>query len=206
MAEISNGCIPHPHLVSHLISIRQLTAKRIQIPENLIIGHFSWNSTSYGYIQGRNGRSGIQAADHKIRTKKLRYNSLWQLSIIFQRDDSERLSKLLFLKTGNRLSNRPRPGLTVWSKSNYYSLNNCHFVTEAILELIRDTRISEVNSSDLHNINPLSVSSQPSGNKRLILDLRLIYHHLFKFIIKYEDNRKRLWNIFLTTVTRSSLI
>ena len=76
MAEIRNGGIPHPHLVSHLILIRQLTAKRIQIPENLIIGHFSWKSTSHGYIQGRNARSGIQAADHKIRTKQLPYNSL----------------------------------------------------------------------------------------------------------------------------------
>ena len=68
MAEIRNGGIPHRHLVSHPISIRQLTAKRIQIPENLIIGYFSWNSPSHGYIQGRNERSGIQAADHNKTT------------------------------------------------------------------------------------------------------------------------------------------
>ena len=57
------------------------------------------------------------------------------------------------------------------SKNNRSSIDNCDFVTEAILGLLQDDKISEVNPSDLHNINPLSASIQPCGKKRLILDL-----------------------------------
>ena len=47
------------------------------------------------------------------------------------------------------------------------------FVEEAIQELLASSRISEVHSKDqLHVINPLLVSVQASGKKRLILDLR----------------------------------
>ena len=68
------------------------------------------------------------------------------------------------------LSTPPR----FWCKNNRSSLDNCDFVTDAIQDLIQDEKITEVNSSDLSNINPLSVSIQPCGKKRLILDLRLI--------------------------------
>ena len=42
------------------------------------------------------------------------------------------------------------------------------------------------------NVNPLSVSVQSSGKKRLILDLRLINKHLWKQSIKFEDLRVAL--------------
>ena len=86
------------------------------------------------------------------------------------------------------LSTSPR----FWCKDNRSSLDNCDFVTEAIQDLIQDEKITEANSSDLSNINPLSVSIQPCGKKRLILDLRLINQHLDKFKFKYEDYKKAL--------------
>ena len=79
-----------------------------------------------------------------------------------------------------------------WSKNNRSSIDNCDFVTEAILGLLQDDKISEVNPSDLHNINPLSASIQPCGKKRLILDLKAINQHLYKFKFKYEDHKKAL--------------
>ena len=45
---------------------------------------------------------------------------------------------------------------------------------------------------DLHNVNPLSASTQASGKKKLILDLRIINEHLYKAKFKYEDYRKPL--------------
>ena len=41
-------------------------------------------------------------------------------------------------------------------------------------------------------INPLSVSVQSCGKKRLILDLRYVNQHIFKQRIKFEDWRVRL--------------
>ena len=38
-------------------------------------------------------------------------------------------------------------------------------------------------------VNPLSVSVQPSGKKRLILDLRCVNKHIIKQRVKYEDWR-----------------
>jgi len=58
--------------------------------------------------------------------------------------------------------------------------------------LLSGDRISEVQFNDIHNANPLSVSIQASGKKRLILDLRIINEHLYKAKFKYEDHRKAL--------------
>ena len=41
--------------------------------------------------------------------------------------------------------------------------------------------------------NPLSVSVQPSGKKRLILDLRHVNKSLFKQSVKYEDWKTALY-------------
>ena len=62
------------------------------------------------------------------------------------------------------------------------------FVEEAIQELVESSRISEVrNKAQLHVINPLSVSVQASGKKRLILDLRKVNQCLHKQKFKFED-------------------
>ena len=73
-----------------------------------------------------------------------------------------------------------------FSYNNKSALANSGFVEEVISELLLTNRIFE---SDVipHNVNPLSVSVQSSGKKRLILDLRLINKHLWKQRVKFED-------------------
>jgi hypothetical protein len=41
-------------------------------------------------------------------------------------------------------------------------------------------------------VNPLSVSIQSNGKKRLILDLRSVNKHLWKQSIKYTETKKKL--------------
>ena len=63
---------------------------------------------------------------------------------------------------------------------NHSAYVNRDFVEEAIQELLASNRISEVhNKAQLHVINPLSVSMQASGKKRLILDLRKVNQCLY---------------------------
>lgn len=70
--------------------------------------------------------------------------------------------------------------------NNGSAVNEGEFVGDAILELLRDNRIEEVFSSpDI--VNPLSVSVQGSGKKRLILDLRHINLHIYKQKFRCED-------------------
>ena len=67
------------------------------------------------------------------------------------------------------------------------------FVEEAIQELLASSIISEVHSKDqFYVINPLSVSVQASGKKRLILDLRKVNHCLYKQKFKFEDYKHAL--------------
>ena len=55
--------------------------------------------------------------------------------------------------------------------NNASALKEADFVNAAILELLHDNRVEEIISPpDI--VNPLSVSVQPNGKKRLILDLR----------------------------------
>ena len=59
----------------------------------------------------------------------------------------------------------------------------------SILELLSSGRVCRVSESYLRVINPLSVSVQSCGKKRLILDLRYVNQHIFKQRIKFEDWR-----------------
>ena len=68
-------------------------------------------------------------------------------------------------------------------RKNASAVKVADFVGQAILELLRDNRIEELFCPpDI--INPLSVSVQSSGRKRLVLDLRhvnlLVYGQKFK--------------------------
>ena len=58
-----------------------------------------------------------------------------------------------------------------FTKNNLSAVNNSVFVTESIVALLASGRISEFSKDSLHVINPLSVSTQSSGKRRLILDL-----------------------------------
>ena len=60
------------------------------------------------------------------------------------------------------------------------------FVNEAISELLVTNGIFESEVLP-HNVNPLSVSIQSSGKKRLILDLRFVNKHVWKQKVKFED-------------------
>ena len=72
-----------------------------------------------------------------------------------------------------------------FSSYNKSALAHSDFVNDAISKLLVTNRIF---GSDvlLHNVNPLSVSVQSSGKKRLILDLRFVNKHVWKPKIKFE--------------------
>ena len=70
-------------------------------------------------------------------------------------------------------------------KNNGSALEHSDFVNDAILELLQDNRIEELTTPP-EIINPLTVSVQRSGKKRLILDLRHINLHVFKQKFKCE--------------------
>ena len=71
-------------------------------------------------------------------------------------------------------------------RNNKSALDERAFVEDAINSLLDLNCIEElVESPEI--INPLSVSIQKSGKKRLILDLRHVNRHLFKSKFKCED-------------------
>ena len=73
-----------------------------------------------------------------------------------------------------------------FSSNNKSALAHSDFVNEAISELLVTNRIFESEVLP-HNVNPLSVSIQSSGKKRLILDLRFVNKHVWKQKVKFED-------------------
>ena len=95
-------------------------------------------------------------------------------------------------------------------KNNHSALQHAEFVYEAILELVSTNRVVEVAKSHLKIINPLSVSVQSCGKKRLILDLRYVNQHVFKQKFKLEDWRVALdlfeKGCFLLSLTLKAVI
>ena len=74
------------------------------------------------------------------------------------------------------------------------------FVHEAIEELLQSDRVTEVQQPPLV-INPLSVSVQSNGKKRLILDLRHVNKTLEKLRIKYDD-----WKVAMSYFAKDSFM
>ena len=72
--------------------------------------------------------------------------------------------------------------------NNRSALMHADFVLEAIQELLLSGSVVQV-SSPPHVVNPLSVSIQSCGKKRLILDLRHVNKHIWKEKFKFEDIR-----------------
>ena len=70
--------------------------------------------------------------------------------------------------------------------NNKFSLKNERFVLDSISEMLKIGCIKEVKTPP-KVINPLSVSENSAGKKRLILDLRYINEHLYKDKIKFDD-------------------
>ena len=70
--------------------------------------------------------------------------------------------------------------------NNKSALENASFVESAISELVGNCSVVEVPFVP-HVVNPLSVSIQSSGKKRLILDLRHVNQSIWKQKFKCED-------------------
>ena len=100
---------------------------------------------------------------------------------------------------GYRLPFQQTP-LGFTSRNNRSALDHSEFVNEAILELLHSDRVMELNNPP-DGVNPLSVSVQPKGKKRLILDLRYINNFLIKRRVKYED-----WKIALSYFQKGSFM
>lgn len=75
--------------------------------------------------------------------------------------------------------------------NNKSSLEHADFVKVAIGELVEASLAVECEEAPTV-VNPLSVSIQSSGKKRLILDLRYPNELLKKFKVKFEDSRSML--------------
>ena len=73
-----------------------------------------------------------------------------------------------------------------FSHNNRSALAEYEFVSEAIKDLF-DRSLIEKCGSPPRVVNPLTVSAQTSGKKRLILDLRNVNKHIWKQSVKYDD-------------------
>ena len=71
-------------------------------------------------------------------------------------------------------------------KNNSSSISPAQFVEEAISKLCESGRVIETSEPPLV-VNPLYVSVQANGKKKLILDLRHVNKYLTKKRVKYED-------------------
>ena len=69
--------------------------------------------------------------------------------------------------------------------NNASAVREADFVDQAIAELLADNHVEELSSRPAI-LNPLTVSVQTSGKKRLILDLRHTNLHVFKQKFKCE--------------------
>ena len=80
----------------------------------------------------------------------------------------------------------------IQTPTSYYANNNAsarnhfEFVNEAVNELLGQRCIEQITEKPFI-INPLTVTVQSSGNKRLILDLRRVNKFIYKQKFKCED-------------------
>ncbi len=75
--------------------------------------------------------------------------------------------------------------------NNNSALSHSEFVSQAIDDLLKAGCI-ELCSEQPYIVNPLSVSVQRSGKRRLILDLSYVNKFVWKQSVKYEDLRTAL--------------
>jgi len=82
----------------------------------------------------------------------------------------------------------PKPS---FKRNNRSAENNLDFVLEAVKELVDSGRVVKTPFKPIV-VNPLSVSENKSGKKRLILDLRITNKCIWKEKIVFEDQRVAL--------------
>ena len=73
------------------------------------------------------------------------------------------------------------------SDNNLSAIKEKDFVSEAVLDLLKMNCIEELDEAPPDIVNPLSVSTQSSGKKRLILDRRHVNLYVYKQKFKCED-------------------
>ena len=83
-------------------------------------------------------------------------------------------------------------------RNNKSARLHANFVDQAVLELVNSGRVRKSYEQPLV-VNPLSVSIQPCGKKRFILDLRHVNSSLSKQRVKYED-----WKIAMAYFAKDS--
>ena len=92
---------------------------------------------------------------------------------------------LTLIKSGYQIPFTQMPP-SVILQNNRSALMHLDFVEQAILELLQSDRVIEI-CEHAFVVNPLSVSVQATGKKRLILDLRHVNQYIVKAKLKYED-------------------
>lgn len=80
---------------------------------------------------------------------------------------------------------------STFAKNNNSAIQHCDFVTSSIKELEEKELIARCHIRPTV-INPLTVSVQKNGKKRLILDLRAVNKHIWKQKVKFEDIKTAL--------------
>ena len=71
-------------------------------------------------------------------------------------------------------------------ENNVSAINESAFVTEVIEDLLIRKLIVKCDYQP-NVVNPLTVSVQSNGKKRLILDLRVVNKHVWKQSVRYDD-------------------
>ena len=121
---------------------------------------------------------------HKVKGSLKRHITFWQ-----NIDASEFV--LSIIQDGYKIPFIEEPPI-LHAKNNKSALTHKEFVQQSISELLESGRIIQTEDKP-HVVNPLSVSVQPSGKLRLILDLQHVNNYVHKNNIKYED-----WRIALS--------
>lgn len=103
------------------------------------------------------------------------------------------------IKNGYRIPLKETPPSAMLT-NNTSAIENSEFVESAISDLVNSRSIVEVPFVP-HVVNPLSVSIQSSGKKRLILDLRHVNKCVWKQKFKFED-----WRFLIPYLEKGSFL
>ena len=137
---------------------------------SMVLTFFRFTHNFYEYEQGQK---------HLLVKGRLRKN------IQFWRDIGASEFVLDVIEHGYKIPFYSMPQQS-FSHNNRSALSEYEFVSEAIKDLLDRSLIVECEQPP-YVVNPLSVSKQSTGKKRLILDLRIVNQHIWKQSVKYDD-------------------
>jgi hypothetical protein len=123
--------------------------------------------------------SNIKISDYSVKGRLKHALEFWETSIQPNNDI------LSCIKSGYVIPFLSQPP-SFFMRNNKSALENSDFVDKAIEDLLQKQCVYEVPFLP-HNINPLSVATNSSGKKRLILDLSILNTYVKKDRIKFED-------------------